>query len=277
MNNHLTRQILPIFGAIVIQFGVANPCLANLTTDLQVYYQFDSNSNDSSGNSRNLDTFGNVGFASGLYGQAIDLHANASQYAERPVSDSILDFGSNSFTIQTWINFNSITSAEQTIIEKASNLGSPGWTISKITRSGLDELEFWSSGATGPLDTAPLSITTGVWHQLIVRRNEEAFDLFFDNSILAEALNSTSIIASPNPLLIGKRNPEDPRGGFPVDGRLDEVAIWTRALSNEEISSLYNGGRGLTISSVPLPSAVWLFSSALTVFCFVGKQMRMKR
>ncbi len=109
---------------------------ANLLTDLQVYYQFDGNANDSSGNGLNLDTFGGVGFAPGLFGQALDLHGNPNQYAQRPVNDTILDFGSNDFTIQIWVNFNSITSAEQTILEKASNLGSPGWTISKITRSG---------------------------------------------------------------------------------------------------------------------------------------------
>jgi hypothetical protein len=29
-----------------------------------------------------------------------------------------------------------------------------------------------------------------------------------------------------------------------LDGRLDEVAIWNRALSNDEIAYLYNAGLG---------------------------------
>jgi hypothetical protein len=62
------------------------------------------------------------------------------------------------------------------------------------------------------------------------------------------------------PLLIGKRNDIDGRG-FPVNGLIDEVAIWNRALSDAEISNLYNDGAGYAV--VPLPGAVWLLGPGL--------------
>jgi len=64
---------------------------------------------------------------------------------------------------------------------------------------------------------------------------------------------SGTITASPNPLLLGKRNPQDGRN-FPVDGRLDEVAIWSRALSDSEIATLYNDGVASAVANI-LPSA----------------------
>jgi hypothetical protein len=225
-----------------------------LQNGLQAYYQFDANGNDSSGNGLNLDLFGGVGFATGIFGQALDLHANASQYAQRPFSDPVFDFGANDFTIQIWVNFNSVTSAEQTIFEKASEFGAPGWTISKITRSGLDGVELYATGI-GPIDSPALTITSGAWHQLIARRQGVTFDFFYDDLLVASAISSVAITPSPNSLLVGKRNPDDPRGGFPVDGRLDEIAVWSRSLSNKEISALYNSGNGTAIdlSSAPIP------------------------
>ncbi len=43
--------------------------------------------------------------------------------------------------------------------------------------------------------------------------------------------------------------------GYNLDGRLDEVAIRSRALSDAEIGQLYNGGAGM---AVPEPGAAAL-------------------
>ncbi|MGZ3397463.1 MAG: hypothetical protein ACXVB2_25450, partial [Isosphaeraceae bacterium] len=117
MRTRSVRLALVLAGTLVIQHGIASVCSAGLMDGLQVYYQFDGNGNDSSGNGRNLDLFGGVGFAPGLFGQALDLHHNNSQFAQRPVDDPVLNLSSTDFTIQTWVNFNS-TDGEQTLIEK---------------------------------------------------------------------------------------------------------------------------------------------------------------
>ena len=48
---------------------------------------------------------------------------------------------------------------------------------------------------------------------------------------------------SPTPLLVGRRNPHDGRS-LDLDGQLDDVGIWNRALSDDEIAYLYHGGQG---------------------------------
>src|SRR5262249_43213143 len=101
---------------LALALGLTAPSHAGLITGLAGYYQFNGNGADSSGNGRDVSLVGGAGFAPGLFGQALDLHANNSQFAQRPVSDAAFNFGSGDFTIQTWFNFNS-TPREQTLIE----------------------------------------------------------------------------------------------------------------------------------------------------------------
>jgi hypothetical protein len=124
-------------------------------------------------------------------------------------------------------------------------------------------MEFYSS-PFGPIDSTPLSITTGVWHQVVVTRNGSAFSLYFDDNVVGSTVFSGALTPSSNPLLIGRRDSADPRD-FAVDGRLDEVAIWNRALSASEVASLWNNGQGMLISSVPEPSTLVLSGLATLV------------
>ncbi len=71
----------------------------------------------------------------------------------------MFNFGSSDFSLQAWVNFNTIDAREQTLIEKFSGESGPGWTISKVTRNGNNEMEFYSS-PFGPIDSTPLSIST---------------------------------------------------------------------------------------------------------------------
>jgi hypothetical protein len=267
MRTGSVRFALVFAGMLAIQHGMAGACSAGLLTDLQVYYQFNGNGNDSSGNGRNLDLFGGVGFAPGLFGQALDLHRNNSQFAQRPVDDLILNLGPTDFTIQTWVNFNS-TDDEQTLIEKYFGSGGPGWTLTKLP----DDVIRFSVGPTPPfdLDTPPLSIPTGVWHNVTVRHSGGTFDLFFDGTKAATRTDFPPIQATSMPLLIGKRNDLDGRG-FPVDGRIDETAIWTRALSDGELAALYNGGRGMVLTVVPEPSSLTLLGLGLLASLSIGR------
>src|SRR2546423_128560 len=78
------------------------PALADLSTNLEGYWEFDGNGNDSSGNGRDLNLVGSPGFTTGLIGLALNLTGDANTYAERPGSDAAFGFGAGDFTIQIW-------------------------------------------------------------------------------------------------------------------------------------------------------------------------------
>jgi hypothetical protein len=217
------------------------PVLPNaLAEGLTGYWPFDGDGVEQSGSGRDLQLVGGVGFAPGLIGQALDLHANNAQYAQRSQDDSVYDFGSNDFTIQVWVNFNS-HNREQTLLEKFAGSGGPGWTL---TTPG-SHYQF-TSDLTGPINS-PDILTTGTWHDVLVRRSGDEFDLWVDDALVAKTTASGAIGTTTNPLLVGRRNAGDGRD-FSVDGHLDETAIWNRALTDAEIGALWNKGKGLAIN-----------------------------
>lgn len=220
-----------VFSAVLLTLVCAQVAKADVLDGLLGWWPFDGDGTDASGNGFDLNLVGKPGFGPGRFGQALSLTGDVSQYAVRPGDDAAFNFGSSDLTVQIWANFNS-HSREQTLIEKFSGCcGPPGWTFT--TRN---DLQFW------PLITSgAVSYPTNEWHQYVARRSGDSVDLFIDGTNVVTGSFFRDLIDSPNPLLIGKRNSDDGRG-FPVDGLLDDAAIWSRALSDDEIRSLHDAG-----------------------------------
>jgi hypothetical protein len=111
-----------------------------------------------------LTIYGSAGFAGGLFGQALDLHANGNQSAGRPVDDSIFDFASSDFTVQIWVNYNSIA-REQNLFEKFQGTDGPGWTLTSLLGGGElhGQAHFWAiEGQVGLYSETNLRMQTGV-------------------------------------------------------------------------------------------------------------------
>jgi hypothetical protein len=222
-----------------------------LAQNLIGYWKFDGNGADSSGKGRDLDLYGGVGFATGLFGQALDLPDwDSDHYAQRYTDDNSYDFGTGDFTIQVWVNFYNLN-WEQVLIEKLKGPSGPGWSLT----SGGGTWHFYSGEPSNPaavifspIQTVPL----GEWHQIVLRRNSSEFELFYNGASIASLTSAMPIPDTFYPLLVGKRNELDDRG-FALNGKLDEIAIWNRALSNDEIELLWNGGSGTEIPPAPTP------------------------
>jgi hypothetical protein len=139
----LPKRLL-LAAAVVIMFwsGANTTCRAGLATGLDAYYHLDGNGVDASGNGLNLDVVGGAGFGPGLFGQALALHNDPSQYATQSGNDSALNFGSSNFTIQVWVNFNTFGTREQTLIEKFTGSAGPGWTLTTPN----DNIQFYAGG-----------------------------------------------------------------------------------------------------------------------------------
>ncbi len=230
-----TRFAIALFGLIAILL----PSLAHadLTTGLIAHWAFDGNATDSAHN-YDLTLVGNPGFGPGRFGQALQLNGTNTQYAVRPIDDPAFDFGAGDFTIQIWANFNQHLS-EQTLIEKFTGGGGPGWTFT----TPFICPQFYTEPAGFAQGCYPLP--TGEWEQYVVERSGNSLLIYVDGNLLAVGSVFGALPASTNPLLIGRRDAADGRN-FNVNGSLDDAAIWNRALSQSEIQYLFN-------NPVPIP------------------------
>ncbi len=241
----------PRFAALLLGTAVTACAQVTLLNSLTAYYGFDGTAVDGSGNGYNLTLSGGIGFATGLSGQALNPGGNANYYAARTVDDSAFDFGTADFTVQIWVNYVATTN-EQVLVEKFTGQTGPGWTLTKLTGN---QLAFALDVSNTPIISSPvLSISISSWHQAIIRRTGNNLELFFDGASVAfQAISGATTATTSDPLLVGRRDAADGRG-FSTNGSLDELAIWSRSLSNAEITALYNGGTGVALSSIPEPA-----------------------
>jgi hypothetical protein len=176
--------IIAGLGAGVFLLVLALGRLAAAQDGVIGYWPFDGSGADLSEGGRDLHLFGGVGFTTGLFGQALDLHRNPGQYAARPGDDQLFDFGLADFTLQVWVHFNQ-TSGEQTLIEKFSGAGGPGWTLTKL---GGNALHFYAHPSV-VLTSAGLGIASGMWHHIMVRRSGTRYQVIYDGHVVAEGFN----------------------------------------------------------------------------------------
>lgn len=180
---------------------------------------------------------GGATLAGGLIQQAFALNG-AGAYVEI-TNTSAVNFGSGDFTVSSWVNFNT-TGGEQVLVEKWSQSASTGWSLEKRQDQRLRLLLGNGAGATSLIETsAPLNFPTNTWIQIAARRQGDQFTLFTNGVAVAVGSQTVSLSSSAT-LKFGSRE----GSSLFFNGRIDEVTIFSRALSDQEIVSVA-GGVGL--------------------------------
>jgi len=92
------------------------------------------------------------------------------------------------------------------------------------------------SYAGGTLRTDTTILSTGTWYHGVIVINSGTSTLFYINGSLSSTQGASTPAADDAPLLFGNDGV-----GSRLDGRLDDVAIYSKALSSSEISNIYGG------------------------------------
>lgn len=150
---------------------------------------------------------------------------------------------SDSFSIELWVQTSQDCTGDKVYVGKHQNNG-PQWWLG-CRQSGAQGLATFSlrDDATNQLALSGAPINDGAWHHLVaIRDASTGKNLLYVDGVAAEATqNYTGSFANNNPLTIGYRG--NPNAGH-ADAIIDDVALYTQALTEAEILEHYNGGVG---------------------------------
>lgn len=158
----------------------------------------------------------------------------------RVTDNDMLAFGSSNYTVTAWVKTTATDTTLMTIYGAYNGGG-----IYAFYRGSNDT---WYTGWVGSggqnISGAVHSINDGNWHFVVSRRTAtDTIELWIDNNLIATKTGITSTTSTqPADFEIGSLTSV---AGREWDGDIDEVAIWGRALTDDDISDLYNSGSGL--------------------------------
>lgn len=229
-----------------------------LTDQLVSYWKFDESSGNAADSvgSNTLTNINTAAYASAKINNGIDLERGSSQQMQiAHASQSGLQL--TTLTIACWVNFESLVSVTNDTNTFATKGNIDGLTevgyIFWLSKTATDrKLFFW--WRIGTNDANQHSVvwepSTATWYHVAVTFDNTANECKFYVNGSQQGATGTSLATAlqpegNQPFIVGNHSDETDSGKL-FDGIIDELGVWSRALSSTEISSLYNGGTGLS-------------------------------
>lgn len=218
-----------------------------LTTNLNSYWKLDGNSNDSVGAFNGTDTAITYSSGNGKINQGAGFNGSSSYISLGSVFQITGDM-----TINAWFKSSAANSAFDagTFIAGDGRSGTP--TQNLLIRPnqpggvGTDPVASASctSGGTNynAIDTGGQKLNDGNWHMITGVFSGTNLIVYVDGTSKATVTSAAKANGASGG--IGANNNNGSTIQF-TNGAIDEVGVWSRALSGSEITTLYNGGAGL--------------------------------
>jgi hypothetical protein len=189
---------------------------------------------------------GNAGWIPGQIGGALDIVTGSSiEIQEIPEYDVTSDV-----SLLTWMKTTSVTTWAR-MIDK-SQWQDNGFDLVLTLNVGIPRFEFFVTGTTSLVDGTTV-VMDGEWHFVVGTFGDQTLRMYVDGVQEGEAQSTGGVDINPNdwPIRLGA---ETNTGGQQYVGQLDEVAIFNRALSADEVLDIFeNGMPGANVASRPLP------------------------
>lgn len=219
---------------------------SKLLTGLKAYWSLNETSGsaiDSSGNGYSGTLSGAISQGTGgILGKAYNFEVDSLGYINLGTTLGG-SFGTDDLSVSCWINVESQLGNHGII---GTWNGESCWLI--YTASGtITASIFWEGGSAQTISNS--AISTGTWHHLVYTANRNGYTkLYIDGTLQSDSddisAGSALNIHTTNLLNIGTWGDNYTAACF--DGKIDEVGIWSRVLTTDEVNDLYNSGSGLT-------------------------------
>lgn len=196
---------------------------------------------DSSGNANTLTMTGSPSWVTGNIGSsALDFSGSGQYLSVADPSSGVLDFVDGSdFTITGWFNRDTAAADHTIVAKKNDQTTSAGYVVWIDNNGSTDYLSAEISDGTdtySAVGTTNLS-TTGWHHFSVVWDDSNGLYIYLDGKLDGSTTSSTTSINSLANALAFRIGAESD-AGVPFDGKIDDIKVYNRALSVDEVSKL---------------------------------------
>ena len=209
-----------------------DPTNPGSTLGLVAYYPFDGDATDATTNGHDGTTF-NTTATAGRNGES------NSAYQFNGVN-SYVNVGSGinppQFSVSTWIWFDSFLSGA--IVSKLHGASPDLYKNFEISVNGGKLFAHIPNGSSWPSVTSEQMLKTNSWNHVIVTYDGATASLYIDG-IEDQNHYSGNYVQSNVEVTIGARSDNGSPVGIFLDGSIDDVRIYNRALSSNEVARLY--------------------------------------
>ena len=217
-----------------------------LTTNLVAYYKLDEssgNASDSSGNGFTLTASNSPSFVAGFINNSADL-GNDGTVRGFSISNNLGLSGNGAKSFSFWVKMKSEPSSNFDFFVGQSNASTNSTLDFDYNDSGGTKHIRFSKYCAGTSTEAKIqydvTLGTSGWHHFVGTTDGSTLKMYLDGSAVGGTVSDFSASGSdgyPDRFQIGNNNTSH----FIID----EVGVWSRALTSDEVTSLYNSGAGL--------------------------------
>ena len=213
-----------------------------LTTGLISYYKLESGGADFWGSSNGTDTSITYSTVNGKVNQGAGFNGSTSNISMSGVSPT------SAASFAFWTKFNNLATP-QNIITRRSNSNDWQMYLSAGCATGFRWI-FWGLSIDNACSNSP---ATTSWQFWVVTYDGSNVRIYLNGTLDVTTPSTGNLLATAgNTEAFGKDN--EPGGTSFLNGNLDEVGVWSKALSQPEITDLYNAGNGQTMTGGSVPS-----------------------
>jgi hypothetical protein len=160
-----------------------------------------------------------------------------------------VNFGNNysfaataSFSAEAWVRPTAGTAQTRRIFSKEDQSPHAGWDLQlePTTNAPANRVTVgrWDASGGSDMATSTTALAVGRWYHVVATYDGAQLKLYVDGSLEATTASTRSVGATTNAIRLARLS----YGGANYGGLLDEAAIYTTALSQQQVTEHYNAG-----------------------------------
>lgn len=220
------------------------------------WWPFNGNANDQSGNGNNGTVYGAslTSDKNSVSNTAYSFNGTSS-YIQINLINALNTTNVNGLTLSGWTNMTSLSSQPQSIIFMVDNLNNGFNTGYDYTSTKLYG-QAGNAGVGAPVFISSLNtVSSNNWYNLVMTCDFSTnTSKLYINGVLQSQTSATLITPLLTKIFIGSAYNQV----WYQNGKLDDIGIWNRVLTQQEITALYNGCNFSNVNIVP---------NGVTTFC----------